>query len=270
MSKISKKMYFWLDYWILLLAISVSLYLLFFVNEPRRLGPLQRLTLEAVGRLSEPMTSVRRWLHLRKTNEELRYQNTLLQIKNSQMAEAYYENIRLRQMLHFQTEEEWPLVPAKVIGASGKKGMVGLKVAVGSKQGIKEHMTVISADGLVGRIVSVSENFSVVQTIADADFRAAAMIQRSRVQGIFQWAGYTYGTLKGVYITADVKVGDVVITSGLNSMFVPGLKIGIVTYVDDASSGMFKKINVKVRTDFSNLEEVFIINKPPIQLMVIP
>lgn len=262
MRKIVKFFSYWRDYLILVLAVVISFYLLFFANELRQLGGIQTLSLEIIGRLTAPFAKFHELRDLRNVNQTLRYQNTLLQIKNAQMAEAYYENMRLRQLLGFSLGREYPLVLTKITGTSGYASVQNIIVDVGEKEGIQTNMTVVSADGLVGRIVKVSSNFSIVQTLVDPNFRAAAMVQRSRIQGVFQWAGYETGSLIGVYLSADVKVGDIVVTSGMNSMFVPGLKIGTVTQMSEVRGGLFKKIYLKPKTDFTKLEEVFIIRKP--------
>jgi len=249
----------WRDYLVLSAAIAVSLYLLFFANSSRQLGGIHALTLEVVGRLTWPVSQLNRISALRESNRLLRYQNTVLQLKNAQLAEAYYENQRLRQMVGFSLLSDYPLIPAKVIGTTGAAGLQNFILDAGTDKGVASNMTVVSADGLVGRIVNVSSGFSTGQSLSDPNFRAAALIQRSRVQGVFQWAGYESGMLTGVYLSADVKVGDVVVTSGLNSMFVQGLKIGTVTQIDEVSGGLFKKIFIHPKTDFSKLEEVFII-----------
>ena len=262
MNKLGRAISYWRDYLILAFAVMLSCYLLFFANHPRQLGGIQTVSLEIIGRLAQPISRIRQWGHLQESNRILRYQNTLLQIKNAQLAEAYYENQRLRQMLGFRLDADYPLLPAKVIGTTGKTGQQSFVLDLGEDKGLQPGMTVVSADGLVGRIVHASGRFATGQTLADPSFRAAAMIQRSRVQGVFQWAGYESGTLIGIYLSADVKVGDVVVTSGLNSMFAAGLKIGTVTQIDDASGGLFKKIYIKAKTDFGKLEEVFVIKNP--------
>jgi len=247
-----------LDYLILTLAVVASVGLMFMGNHGSELGALHSISLELLGRMAQPVTAIRRLSDVYEENSRLRYQNAMLQVRNCQLAEAHYENQRLRAMVGFAEQTPARLQPARLVGAGSHPGMATILIDVGRLQGIQENLPVMSADGLVGKVLSVSSNHSIVQLLTDRNFRVAALDQRSRVQGVFQWAGFDSGLLTGVFLSADIKVGDWVVTSGQNSLFPTGLKIGVVSMIDDAHAGMFQKIYVKPRLDFSRLEEVFV------------
>jgi rod shape-determining protein MreC len=247
------------DYLVLAVVIAASVFLMFFMNDTSEIGGLQAMTLEMFGQLARPMSALRQWQHVYEENHRLRMQNAMLQIRNSQLAEAHYENIRLRQMVGFATTTDLPLKPAHVIGIGARALAASIVLDIGYSQGVRENMPVVSADGLVGKVLTVSTSHCVVQLLIDSNFRVAALVQRSRVQGKFQWSGYDSGTLESVNLSADIQEGDVVVTSGLNSIFPPGLKIGVISDVDAAHAGLFQKIYVKPRISFNRLEEVFVI-----------
>ncbi len=259
MSKLGKTISYWRDYLILIMALTLSMSVLFFANSSRQLGGIHTVTLEILGRLSTPLASLRVHVNLAEENRTLRHQNTVLQLKNAQLAEAYYENIRLRKIVGFKTDAAYPLMAANVIARTNEAAMETLVIDAGAAQNVKANMTVVAADGLVGRIVSVSPSYAVVQTLQDRNFRCGALVQRSRLQGVFQWAGYDTGLLSGIYLTSDVKLGDVVVTSGINSLYVPGLKIGTVIKIDDADFGLFQRIYIRPKVELTSLEEVFVI-----------
>lgn len=247
------------DYVILLLAIVLATGLMFYHPSSREIGALQGASLEIIGRLVQPFSSLRRWGQVQEENSRLRYQNAMLQIRNSQLAEAHFENLRLREMVGFAETTPMKLLATRIIGSSGPAAMNTIVLNVGYGQGVRENMPLVSADGLVGKIITVSTTHSIAQLLTDRSFRVAALVQRSRVQGVFQWEGFNSGLLTGVYLSADVKVGDWVVTSGQNSLFPLGLKIGVVSQIDAAHAGFFQRIYVKPRLDFSRLEEVFVI-----------
>lgn len=259
MQKIKKIVSSTRDYLVLAVVIAASVFLMFFMNDTSEIGGLQAMTLEMFGQLARPMSALRQWQHVYDENRRLRLQNAMLQIRNSQLAEAHYENVRLRQMVGFAAMADLPLKAAHVIGAGNRALAESIILDIGYGQGVRQNMPVVSADGLVGKVLSVSTNQCVVQLLVDPNFRVAAVVQRSRVPGKFQWSGVDSGTLEGVYLSADVQEGDVVVTSGLNSIFPPGLKIGVVSDVDAAHAGLFQKIYLKPRINFSRLEEVFVI-----------
>jgi rod shape-determining protein MreC len=258
-AKSAKPTAIWRDYLVLILALALSLTALFFGNDPRQLGTLNTFSLEFLGRITMPLAWFGDNLNLAAENRVLRQQNAMLQLRNAQMAEAWYENSRLRQLLGFKMTTPYDLAAATVIGRQQQSGAETLLIDAGREAGIKANMTVVSADGLVGRIISVSAGYSMVQTIDDRTFRCAAMVQRSRVQGMFQWSGYNAGILTGIYLSGDVRKDDVVVTAGTSSIFVPGLKIGVVSFIDEAESGMFRKIYVKPKVNMTRLQEVYVI-----------
>jgi rod shape-determining protein MreC len=252
---------FWRDWLILLAAVTLALAALFFANDARRLGGIHTLSLEIVGRMTEPLAKVRSYFRLADENRKLRELNAVLQLKNAQMAEAWYENNRLRQLLGFRMTAPYDLIAARVIGRQVLPGMEPLLLDAGAEQGVRTNMTVVSADGLVGRIISVSSGYSTVQPFDDRSFSCAALVQRNSLQGMFKWEGYNRGILTGIYLSGDVRQGDVIVTSGANSIYVPGLKLGVVSFIDEAESGMYRKIYIEPKVDLARLREVYIIRK---------
>jgi len=65
--------------------------------------------------------------------------------------------------------------------------------------------------------------------------------------------------LTGIYLSGDVRKGDVIVTSGTNSIYVPGLKLGVVSSIDDAEAGMYRRIYIETKVDITRLREVYII-----------
>ncbi len=261
MKKESKPSSFLRDWLILLLAVLLSLGALFFANDARTLGGIHAISLEIVGRMTGPLASLRSYLGLADENRRLHEINAALQLKNAQMAEAWYENARLRQLLGFKMTAPYDLIAATVTGRQQQTGNASLILDAGADQGVRVNMTVVSADGLVGRIHSVSASFSTVQAFADPAFSCAAIVQRSRVEGMFKWEGYNRGLLTGIYLSGDVHKGDLIVTSGNNSIFVPGLKLGVISFIDEAESGMYRRIFVEPKVDLALLREVYIIRK---------
>lgn len=259
MEKSKKKNSYWWDWLILFGALTLSLAALFFANEARTLGGLHTLNLEIVGRMTAPVARIRGYFGLAGENRKLRELNAVLQLKNAQMAEAWYENSRLRQLLGFRMTAPYDLIAATVVGRQKQPGMEPLILDAGAAQGVRANMTVVAADGLVGRILSVSPTRSIVQRFDDRAFSCAALVQRNRLEGMFKWEGYNRGLLTGIFLSGDVRKGDVIVTSGTNSIYVPGLKLGVVSLIDDAESGMYRRIFVEPKVDITRLREVYII-----------
>jgi rod shape-determining protein MreC len=239
-------------------AVLFSLVLIF-TNDTTQLQTVRAWTFEGFGLLLDKLTFFREATSLYQENRWLRQKNTELMLQNSRLKEAWLENQRLRQMLAFKSESQLDLTPAKVIGIGGNEFIHSVILSVGSVDGVRKNMPVVTAQGLVGKIYSEGSNYATAQLLLDRNSKVSAMIQRSRVTGIINWYGGNQLILVGVPKRSDVKVGDAVVTSGYSSIFPGGLKIGLVTRITEEVQDMFMKIIVKPVVDFTKLEEVFVI-----------
>jgi len=123
-------------------------------------------------------------------------------------------------------------------------------------------MAVISPAGVVGRIILPSRRASKVQLLIDRNAAAGALIERTRVQGVV--VGVGDGLLHMQYVpgSADVKTGDLVVTSGIDGIFPKGFVIGTIDHAD-RGAGAYHEIVIRPAVDFARLEEVLIVRTPP-------
>jgi rod shape-determining protein MreC len=264
LSKYTKILQAWRDYLILATAAFVSFALIFLGNDSEKTSGVHAIAIEMLGRLASPLGSARQLLDIRSENERLQRLNFQLQLQNSRYAEAYQENLRLRQLIGFPPSAEFDGLPARVIGRGGTVGLSTIIFDLGSEKGIRPDMPILSAEGLVGKVISVAPHHATGQILLDRNFRVAARVQRSRVQGIFRCVDMTVGRLEEVGRRSDVQAGDVIVTSGMSYLFPPGLRIGVVMQAQDSDAGLFKEINIKPYVDFDKLEEIFVLRyKPP-------
>ena len=129
----------------------------------------------------------------------------------------------------------------------------------------------ITGPDVVGRVFAVGPHAARVQVLLDRDSGAAALIERSRVSGVVSGqvsapeTGSEDLALKYIPGRADVVVGDVVVTSGLDRIFPKGLVIGRVRLVGDVT-GLFREVSVEPSARFSSLEEVLVLKGAPAPL----
>lgn len=176
-------------------------------------------------------------------------------------AEVMEENVRLRKLLAFKQSSTYELVPAQVIGRDPTNWFSTLLINRGTNSGVAKDMTVITPQGLVGRVVEVTPLCARVLSILDQRSRVAALVQRSRVQGVVQGEGkLCYMNYLGP--EADIREGDFVMTSGLEGGFFPrGLLIGEVVRLSQVRSGLLLSAQIKPRVEFGKLEEVLVIKR---------
>ena len=124
----------------------------------------------------------------------------------------------------------------------------------------------LSPTGVVGRVFAVGPHAARVQVLLDRDSGAGVFVERSRVAGVVSGqvsnptAGDTDLLLKYVPDRADVAVGDLVVTSGLDRIYPKGLVVGRVRFVGKGS-GLFRDIRVEPSARFESLEEVLVVRR---------
>ena len=123
---------------------------------------------------------------------------------------------------------------------------------------------IIAPTGLVGRIVTPTAHASKVQLLIDRNAAAGALVERTRAQGIVIGSGADTLRMEFVPVTADVKVGDTIVTSGVDGIYPKGFVIGKVEQVD-AGNGIYKVIRLRPSVEFNRLEEVLVVTTPPAQ-----
>src|SRR5262249_15290060 len=121
-------------------------------------------------------------------------------------------------------------------------------------------MPVIAPGGVVGRIVVPSLRASKVQLLIDRNAAAGAVVERSRAQGVAIGGGDERLRMEYVSELADVMVGDMVMTSGIDGIFPKGFVIGTVEEVEK-SGNAYKRIVVKPALDFRSLEAVLVVTR---------
>ncbi len=239
-------------------SIFLSLVLLA-SNEDRQVQLIRASSLSLFGVVQHVVHSALRNLSLRSQVDRLMEQNARLLLETARYRDAALENRRLRRLLGFKQHSPYRIVPAEVIGHSGNAAIRSIKIDVGRREGLTRDLPVVTADGLVGRVYLVGPDYSLVHVLLDRNFRAAALVERSRVHGILRWSGGQYCLLDDVPARADVRIGDVVVTSGLGGVYPHGLRLGVVTQVAEDVTSIFKTVYVKPSVDFSRLEEVAVL-----------
>jgi rod shape-determining protein MreC len=121
---------------------------------------------------------------------------------------------------------------------------------------------VIAPTGVVGRVVMPTGRAAKVQLLVDRNAAAAAVIERTRAQGLVLGGGDDWLRMEYVSETADIAVGDVVVTSGIDGIFPKGFVIGRVESVEK-NGVAYKKIIVKPAVDFRSVEEVLVVLTSP-------
>jgi rod shape-determining protein MreC len=195
----------------------------------------------------------------RKENRALLDENRKLVNTILNLRELEQENIRFRDLLRFKETYKVDTVLARIIAKDVSTEFRTLRINRGRQSGIEPNMAVINAEGVVGRILRVSEDTSDVVSILDPLSAIDSYILRSRVRGIVEGLTDTLCQLKFALRVDDIQPGDILLSSGLGGNFPKGVPVGTVIKVTRKSYGITQKVEVKPSVDFSKVEEVLVV-----------
>lgn len=199
--------------------------------------------------------------NLRTENDALRQQLAAAQVAMQEQraladrARGYQKLLELREHLPLATSA------AEIIGAAASPDFRTLTIDKGTRDGLRPDMAVIAPDGVVGRLVMPSARSAKVQLLVDRNAAAGVLVERTRAQGVVVGGGDERLQMQDVSEASDIVVGDVVVTSGIDTIYPKGLVVGRVELVEK-NGPAFKKIVVKPAVDFSRLEEVLVVVTP--------
>lgn len=198
------------------------------------------------------------YFRLRKINEQLESENLELR---QLLEKAYRDTIPAwKERSDTVLRVSYTYMQARVINNSVNKQKNFLTLNRGTRNGVARGMGVVSADGIVGVIVGVSDNFSVAMSMLNTDFRLSASIARNNYFGSLAWDGknYLYAQLSEIPHHVAINQGDTIVTSGFSAIFPPGIMIGTLTG-DIKKGGDFITLKVLLATDFKQLVNVYLI-----------
>jgi rod shape-determining protein MreC len=191
-------------------------------------------------------------------NDALVKENTELKLKLMDYSERVEELARLRQIAGFAERSADRNMIAEVLSGSRNGPFKTLRIAKGQLDGIKVGMPVITAHGVVGRILRIGSKFSDIQLMTDYDSNIDILIQRSRIRGVL--SGFANQECRlHLQRSTEVKIGDTIVTSGLIGSFPKGLPVGRVTKISFETDNVSQIITVEPWVDHRQLEEVIVV-----------
>ena len=201
---------------------------------------------------------------LQQENDALKQEVSELHSELTQMDEISMENIRLRELLNYkeETRGQYNLQLAGIIAENNTNLQHTITLDCGSNDGVATGMTVLNNEGLIGRITAVLPDSSEVMLLPDRESAIGARVWSTReVIGVVEGDGSGSANLQMIHLPhdADLYVGDMLVTSGLDGVFPSGIEIGEVTAIEYSANGLTKTATVKPFVNFNRLEEVFIL-----------
>ena len=193
-----------------------------------------------------------------RENEQLKSENDALKLQITQLQAKAAEADRLAALLKFrQTNVNVPMVAARVIGGGADSASQTIYLDRGERDGIKKNMGVITADGVVGKVIESYKDTSQVLLLTDKESGVGAMLAESGIQKPVGGTGESMLVMKYVPNEDDVSAGQRVVTSGMDRIFPRDLPVGTIAEIK--AGNPFKVIRVKPAASLERLQEVFVL-----------
>ncbi len=219
------------------------------------------------GKILEWESSLHSYLQLREINEQLTYENLVLQYNNQRLREelaALKHDTTYVEMLMQEHLENLNVIPAKVVSNSVREKDNIITLNKGLVDGVRTEMGVVSGTGVVGIIYEVSNHYSLVLPVLNSHSNISVRLRGSEHFGSLKWKGGSVldAYIDGIPLHARFRVGDIVETSGYSSVFPEGIFVGKVSEVFTSQDGLSFELKVRLSVDLATIRDVNIIDNP--------
>jgi rod shape-determining protein MreC len=223
---------------------------------------VQRAASSGIGSVRDVWQNYFALQEIRRENQDLRTEVAQLRIGLQQERALAEQTRMLQKLLDMKSATPLETTGATVIAGGASPDFRTLTIDKGSGEGLRPDMAVISPAGVVGRVILPTARAAKVQLLIDRDAAAGAVAERSRAQGVVVGTG-TSLRLDHVPGTADIKVGDRVVTSGIEGIYPKGFEIGQIESIE-RRAGEFSAVIIRPAVEFSALEAVLVVLTPPV------
>lgn len=191
-----------------------------------------------------------------RQNQDLQIQVSQLKMQISELKEAQNQMGRLQKLLPYLDKYPKSVTISKIIFRGLSFWEKNVVIDKGTKQGVQKDMTIVTSQGLVGRVISTSSSTANIILLTDYASKVSVVGQESRDVGLLSGEGKKM--LRIIYLDLDstIKVGDTVVTSGMGGIYPKGIPVGKVESVGKDKDGLHLYAMVSPFVDFSKLEEV--------------
>ena len=198
-----------------------------------------------------------------RQNDALRRENSALRAQLWQGQEAQRENQRLRALAGWQPQAAGNYKSARVVSRDPANWWRTAQIDLGTRDGLRAHLPVLTSEGLVGRVEAVGLTRSQIVLLGDPKCRVPALVENDRRDtGILGTASPLDGALVELtYLAraADLKPGQNVVTSGLGEIFPKGILIGKIVDAQPVEFGLCNQARVQLAANLNGLEEVWVL-----------
>ncbi len=205
------------------------------------------------GSLNQFTQNRTNYFALDEINDQLARENALLR---QQLAKLSYE-----KTIEPLVRSEYQVIPGKVINKTYLRSANFLTLALGEEQGVKNGMGVVSELGVVGRVKSVSRNFTTVVSLLNPGVMVSSQVKRTGTLCRSQWETNDPLRINVKDIPRHIPLfeGDTIVTSSYNGVFPPGVLVGVIDGLTLTQESPFYQATAKLSVDFSSINYAHVI-----------
>ncbi len=242
-----------------LFSLSPALSPLIKINLLQFLGPAQELENLLFAPIGFVVRAVGRTVEAVRVNPILEERAGFLTAEVARLREVEEENRQLRALLDLPAFPRYRGVVARVIGRDIRHWNQSILINRGGADGVKREAAVVSARGLVGKVIEVAPRLSRVLLIIDSASGVGGAIQSSRQTGIVEGTAAGGCLMKYLPRRIEISAGENVVTSGLGGVYPPGLLVGTITAVRPEKEGIYQNADLQPAVRFDRLEWVMVL-----------
>lgn len=245
---------------LILLSVSIAV-----SRNQNGINSLRQFSAVTISVLQTPLANIRIYRQALKTNTYLQRQNIQLQDELSRLRAIELENIELRKLLAFKDTTQFNLIPALIVGKELTGINKSLTVNVGTAHGVEVGMPLVTSDGLLGKVIIASKNYSQVLPYNNSLFRVSGLVQQHQAPGIVAWNTNSLSELVINFIpqTIPIEEGNTIVTSGFSNELPAGIPIGSVTHYEYDVGRETQRVFVKPFASLDQAAQGFIIKFQP-------
>ncbi len=199
------------------------------------------------------------WLfNLSNENDRLMRVNTELLTRLLHVETSAIDERNRTKILKDSTFNASGFIMARVVDRKFSDRDNMLLINAGWKNGIKKDMTVLVPEGLVGRVIAVSEHYAKVMPVINTDFKVSVVSDSSNCMGLLSWSGGKefIAQVEHIPISSHLKLNERIVTSDFSTFSIRGIPVGkVVRIIPDK---LFYTVDVWLAVDFSSLSQVLV------------
>lgn len=247
-------------FFLFVIFFGVSIALLVRNNSFQRSGVINSSN-KVIGEAYSRINKFQDYLRLAKVNDSLAAENARLRTR---LKESFFDDsVQQQTIVDTAARQQYTYIVARVVNNSVHQKDNYLTINRGRRHGVEKGMGVICPSGVVGIVKEVSNDFATITSLLNSDTRISASIAESQAFGSLVWGEGNYNPqiaiLEDIPNHIQIKKGQHVVTSGYSTLFPAGLAIGRILGTRNKGGESFPDIVVKLNTDFSTLQYVYVI-----------